>query len=89
MELLNVLRRLEDVDRQIAAYDKDIQEAAEIALQRMTNMWGNAEMLNEFRDLQILRRDAMLRRDALIRLGTAACDSATSYCALATSRSKE
>ena len=77
MELPNVLRSLEEVNRQIAAYDKDIQDIAELALLRMTNMWGNTEMLKEFRDVVKLRRDAMLRRDALVRLGTAACSSGT------------
>ena len=77
MELPNVLRSLEEVTREIAAYDKDIQDIAELALLRMTSMWGNSEMLKEFRDVVKLRRDAMLRRDALVRLGTAACSSGT------------
>ena len=77
MELPNVLRSLEEVTREIAAYDKDIQDIAELALLRMTNMWGNPEMLKEFRNVVKLRRDAMLRRDALVRLGTAACSSGT------------
>ena len=73
MELPNVLRSLEEVNREIAAYDKDIQDIAELALLRMTNMWGNPEMLGEFRNLVKLRRVAVVRRDALVRLGTAAC----------------
>ena len=76
-ELSGVLRRLEESTREIAAYDKEIQDIAELALLRMTNMWGNPEMLKEFRNVVKLRRDAMLRRDALVRLGTAACSSGT------------
>ena len=85
MELLNVLRRLEEVDRQIAAYDKDIQDAAELALLRM----NNTSMLTEFRDVVILRRDAMLRRDALVRLGTVASSSASSYSTVARDEASE
>ena len=54
MELQNVLRLLEDVDRQIVALPNDVQDAAELAMFRMF-----------MRDMVRLRHEAMLRREAV------------------------
>ena len=72
MGLQIVMRRLEQLDRLIAACNRDIEEAGFQSLQRL----GDAMMLADFRNMVEHRRDAILRHDALIRVAVSASSSA-------------
>ena len=56
------LRRLEELDRQIADYDRDIRDAAELT----SLMMENRRILMNVRNIVLIRVDAMLR-DAIAR----------------------
>ena len=74
MELESVLRLLEELDRRIAQYDEDIQDAGFRALIRLEDR----SELRQLRDMVQLRQAAKLQRDGLVRLATVSSSSASS-----------
>ena len=85
MELESVLRLLEELDRRIAQYDEDIQDAGFRALIRLEDR----SELRQLRDMVQLRQAEKLRRDALVRLATVASSSASSSSTVARDEASE